>query len=272
MLDAYFDRIGFRVAAHADFATLAALQRLHLAAIPFEALDVLAGRPVDLTLPALVDKLVTRRRGGYCFEQNSLFEHVLTAIGYDVRRVLARVLSHRQAEAPPPARNHLALIVRLDGEEWLVDVGFGGSVPDRPLRLASEAPQQTRHDTYMFRQGKEGALLTVFRDGAWTPAYELAPGRVEDADIETANWYMSTHPGSPFRTALAAARCTEEARYGLWEQQYTIRYAVGETVQRELHEDELPHVLHAVFSLPEDIPGFRSTASSYDDKLYGLSG
>lgn len=208
MLDAYFDRIGFQGTAHADFATLAALQRLHLAAIPFEALDVLAGRPIDLALPAIIDKLVTRRRGGYCFEQNRLFEYMLGIVGYDVRRVLARVLWHRPAEAPPPARSHLALIVRLDDEEWLVDVGFGGTVPDAPLRLASEEPQKSRHDSYRFGQGKEGPLLGVFRDGAWMPAYELAPGQVEDADLETANWYTSTHPGSPFRTALAAARCT----------------------------------------------------------------
>jgi N-hydroxyarylamine O-acetyltransferase len=254
MLEAYFDRIGFQRPARVDFATLAALQRLHLRTIPFEALDVLTGRPVNLALPAIVDKLVTGRRGGYCFEQNRLFEHVLRSIGFDVTPALARVLWHLPTEAPTPPKSHLALIVRLDAQEWLVDVGFGGTVPDSPLLLASEEPQQTRHDTYMLRQGEEGALLTVFRDGAWKPAYELAPGKVADSDLETANWFMSTHPESPFRAAIAIARCDEEARYGLYDRQYTIRYAHGETVQRELHEAELLNVLHADFGLPCNIP------------------
>jgi N-hydroxyarylamine O-acetyltransferase len=256
MLDAYFERIGFQGNAHADFSTLAALQRLHLAAIPFEAIDVLTGRPVNLALPAIFDKLVTGRRGGYCFEQNKLFEHVLGALGYTVKRALARVLWRRPAEAPPPPRSHLALIVQLDDEEWLVDVGFGGTVPDCPLRLSSEAPQQTQHDTFRFHQGGEGALLSVFRDGLWMPAYELAPGKVEESDLETANWYTSTHPTSPFRAALAASRCTDEARYGLYDRQYTIRYKNGETVQRDLSADELSHVLHVDFGLPRDIPIF----------------
>jgi N-hydroxyarylamine O-acetyltransferase len=260
MLDAYFDRIGFQGSTHADFTTLAELQRLHLAAIPFEALDVLAGRPINLALDAIVDKLVTRRRGGYCFEQNKLFEYVLGSLGYDVRRALARVLWHRPADALPPPRSHLALIVRLGNQDWLVDVGFGGTVPDAPLCLGGEEPQQTRHDRYMLRNGKEGAQLCLLRDGAWTPAYELAPGHVEDADIETANWYTSTHPGSPFRTALAVALCTDEARHGLWQRQYTVRYVGGKTVERDLCEDELPQVLRADFGLPEHIPGFSDSA------------
>lgn len=261
MLDAYLERIGFHGDPAGDLPTLVRLQRQHLAAIPFEAIDVIAGVPVDLAIPAVVDKLVTRRRGGYCFEQNILFEQALRIIGFDVSRALARVLWHRPVNAPRPARSHLALIVSLGGANWLVDVGFGGTVPDQPLLLDSTAPQKTRHDLYRIVDGFEGKLLTVMRDGVWRQAYELAPGRIEDADLVMANWYTSSHPSSPFRVALAVSRCTNEARYGLYGRNFSVRRADGDVIQRQLDHEELRQVLLNEFGLPANLPAFVSPAS-----------
>lgn len=132
-LSAYLDRIGFSGPAAPDRATLEALSRAHLAAVPFENLDVQLGRPLATALPAIFDKIVTRRRGGWCYEQNGLLGWALGEIGFDVRRISAGVLRELRGDAA--LGNHLALIVTLD-VPMLVDVGFGGSLA-RPLPLAA---------------------------------------------------------------------------------------------------------------------------------------
>ena len=147
-LDRYFARIGYDGPARTDLATLRAIQELHPAAIPFEAIDVLLGRGIDLAPGAVDAKLIAGGRGGYCFEQNGLLRRVLTALGYRVEPLMARVLWNRPAGAPAQPRTHMVLRVELDGVPWLADVGFGSVVPTAPLRLDTEAPQQNPHDTF----------------------------------------------------------------------------------------------------------------------------
>ena len=102
-LDLYFSRIGYEGPRTATLGVLRELHRLHPRAIPFENLDPLAGRTVSLELPAIVSKLLERRRGGYCFEQNKLFAHVLMQLGFRVTPLIARVLWGREANAVAPA-------------------------------------------------------------------------------------------------------------------------------------------------------------------------
>ncbi|WP_342250933.1 arylamine N-acetyltransferase family protein [Sphingomonas sp. OTU376] len=124
-LQAYLARTGQPQPTTPDRITLTQLMQAHLAAFPFENLDVQLGTPISIDPDAIFDKLVTRRRGGWCFEQNGLFGRVLEALGYDVRRISAGVMRHVIGEMS--LGNHLALLVRLEGRLWLVDVGFGGS-------------------------------------------------------------------------------------------------------------------------------------------------
>src|SRR5690606_7025466 len=133
-LDAYCARIGYDGPREPTLATLRALHALHPAAIAFEALDVMLGRGIDLAPAAVEAKLVHQRRGGYCFEQNGLFQRVLAAMGFEVEALLARVLWRTPADAPPRPRTHMALRVMVEGEPWLADVGFGGCVMTAPLR------------------------------------------------------------------------------------------------------------------------------------------
>ncbi len=143
-LEAYFARTGQARPHRPDRATLAALMRAHLATFPFENLDVQLGSPVSMDRQAIFDKLVTRRRGGWCFEQNGLFGSVLEALGYMVQRLSAGVMRHEKGETS--LGNHLALLVQLEDRPWLVDVGFGGSqtapLPFRPgeVSAAQSAP------------------------------------------------------------------------------------------------------------------------------------
>lgn len=248
-LDAYFARIGYRGSAAPTLATLRALHELHPAAIVFEALDIQLGRGIDLA-PAAVDaKLIGGGRGGYCFEQNSLFKRVLTALGFEVESLMARIAWMVPPDAPLPPRTHLALRVTIDGEPWLADVGFGGCVPTAPLQLASVEPQATAHETFRFVATSDGALLQARRNDVWLPLYEVMHAAQADSEFEVMNWYKATHPASPFKRFLMAARATPQARYALRDNRLTVRTPDGKTEQRVLDADGIEAALREVFGL-----------------------
>ena len=249
-LDAYCDRIGYRGPRTPTIETLRALHELHPASIVFEAIDVLLGRGVDLS-PAAVDaKMIGSRRGGYCFEQNGLFKRVLTAIGFEVESLVARVRWMAPAGAPPRPRTHMALRVTVDGEPWLADVGFGGCVPTAPLRMDTVAPQPTRHETFRVIPFGASHLVQARLDGAWIPLYELSREPQLDADYELANWFTATHPTSHFRRNLTVARATPLARYALLDGRLTVRTPDGRTERRILDADQIERALSDTFGLP----------------------
>ena len=144
-LDAYFARLGLDGPRPPTLATLSAIVLAHIRAIPFENLDVLLGRGIDLDPAAVEHKLVHARRGGYCFEHNSHLLHVLGALGFAVTPLSARVRVNRARDDTPP-RTHVLVRVDLDGTPWLADVGVGGLSPTAPLRLDPEAEQATPHE------------------------------------------------------------------------------------------------------------------------------
>ncbi|MBS0409323.1 MAG: arylamine N-acetyltransferase [Proteobacteria bacterium] len=255
-LEAYFARIGYAEAAEPTFAALATLQRLHPAAIPFETIDVWLGRTVDLS-PAAVDaKLIVGRRGGYCFEHNSLFLRVLRAMGFAAEPLIAR---SRWGRSPDDvqARTHMALRVWVEGEPWLADVGFGGCMQTAPLRLDERGPQATAFEPRRLRpleacDDAAGAApgdlrLEALVGGDWRPVCDLV-GQAQ-ADLEAANWFISTHPGSAFRRHLVVARTLIEARYVLTDNRLAIRRPGRETVLKLLDAAGLERALVEDFGL-----------------------
>jgi len=251
-LDAYFARIGYSGTRLPTLATLCTLIELHLAAIPFEAIDVQLGRGIDL-LPAAVDaKLIHARRGGYCFEHNSLMWRVLSALGFEVERLVARVRWMQPADASPTPRTHMILKVRVDEVDWLVDVGFGGCVPASPLNLRSHAVQRTTHESYRLRSGPHGHRLEALLDGLWSPVYEFTEEPQTDADYVQYNWYTSTFPQSHFRHTLIAALTTRDARYTLRDARLSVRATDGTLTRTELDADGIEQVLAETFGLTVD--------------------
>ena len=214
-VNAYFRRIGFDGRPAADLATLAALHRLHPIAIPFENLSVLLREPIPLDTAALEDKLVTRRRGGYCFEQNRLFADVLTSIGFEVVALAARVVWGRRAAGPPGARSHMVLRVRVSGEDFICDVGFGGLTLTGPLRLELETEQETPHERFRLRRIGDELELEARVQGDWRPLYRFDLQEQLPIDFEVLNHFVATHPSSHFLTTLIAARRTTDGRYAL---------------------------------------------------------
>ncbi|HUA44629.1 MAG TPA: arylamine N-acetyltransferase [Solirubrobacteraceae bacterium] len=198
-LEAYLARIGARGQPAVDD-----VHRAHVAAIPFENLDPRRGVPVSLKLDDLEAKLVRRRRGGYCFEQNILLKAALEGLGARVDMLLARVRLGRPAGSPRP-RTHLVLRARADGCDWHADVGFGRGTLLEPIPFGPGGPyEQSGWRFRVVEDGPELVLQTV-QSGEWVDVYGFVPEPVPMIDVELSNWFTSTHPRSPFVTGLIVA-------------------------------------------------------------------
>jgi N-hydroxyarylamine O-acetyltransferase len=246
-LGAYLRRIGLAAAPAADLAGLRALHFAHATSIPFENLDIQLGLPIRLDLAALQAKLVQRRRGGYCFEHNTLFLAVLKAVGFAVIACEARVRLGALELLP---RTHMLLLVKLEGTTWLCDVGFGGEGLLHPVPMNGEAQDQFLNT---YRVAAEGGLcvLQSFHDGAWEDIYAFVPEERYPIDFILANHYTSTHPDSRFLTTLTAQLPGPEVRRILRNRAYAeLR---GEQAEgRELSLEEVIPTLREVFGL--DVP------------------
>jgi N-hydroxyarylamine O-acetyltransferase len=207
-LDAYLRRIAYTGPRHASLETLSRLHLAHVAAIPFENLDVLLSRPVRLDLGALQAKLVAGHRGGYCFEQNTLFRAVLEEMGFAVTPLAARVRAGATAVRP---RTHMTLLVDLLGERFLADVGFGGDGPRRPVPFDSASKSPATDRTCRLKTEADLFVLEGQSSGTWTDLYAFTLEAQLPVDYEMANHFTSTYPESPFVTNLVVQR-SEPAR------------------------------------------------------------
>jgi len=242
-------RIGYEGPRAPTLELLRALHALHPAAIPYEATEVLMGRPVDIAPEAIFDKLVARRRGGYCFEHNGLFRQVLRQLGYTLESYMGRVLWFLGPDDPLPLRTHMALRVTIDGEDWLADVGFGGAVMLAPLRMWDETPQATHNGVFRLTRLGDELKLELQSTKRWIPMIQIALQPQLDIDFVAPNWYTSTHPASMFRNRLVACRATPQARHALNGNRYTIRAPDGEATERMLDRNELEATLSKVFAI-----------------------
>lgn len=243
-LSAYFERIGYAGAAAVNLETLNAIVGCHVRSIPFENLDILLKRPISLELSAIEAKLVQERRGGYCFEHNTLLLHVLEALGFEVSVLSARGRYQVPAHVRRP-RTHVLLRVELQGESFLVDGGFGGLSPTAALRLTLDVPQETPHERRRLvaegawqgftLRGPDAVLVQQahFAD-AWHDLFEFTLEPMPLPDREMANWYTSASPRSHFRDRLMVARATATGRVTLQDLELTRRERDGVVTSRVL--------------------------------------
>lgn len=206
----YLGRIGFRGRLNPSAASLAELHQAHATHIPFENLDVLAGRPIRLDLESLFAKLVGQRRGGYCFEHNLLLAAVLERAGYRVTRLAARV---RYRSQRLNARTHMLLKVQTEDGPFLADVGFGAEGLIRPIPF--QPGEISEQFGWQYRLVEEAGLyaLQSWQAGAWLDLYAFSLEPQEQIDYEVGSYYVSTHPDSIFVKSLTAQRATTEGRH-----------------------------------------------------------
>lgn len=266
-LDAYLARIGYEGSRVPSLDTLRALQLTHVQAIAFENLNPLLDLPVPIDIPALEAKIVRGRRGGYCHEQNTLFCAALTALGFVAHCVGARVYLDRAADAGIPARTHLAVRVEIEGQAYHADVGFGGQTPTGPLRLDTEAAQETPHEPYRIlaaaeEPDHESLALEAKVAGEWKLLYRFDLAEPPPVDTLVANHYVATHPNSGFRKSLLVARTAPDGRHTLLNDRLGFHRLGGATERKKLADaDALIVALRDVFGL--DVPDAGKLASIF---------
>ncbi|HEY0575729.1 MAG TPA: arylamine N-acetyltransferase [Pseudonocardia sp.] len=214
------------------------LHEAHVRTIPFENVDVLLGSHRGLGLDAITDKLVRRRRGGYCFEHALLFAAVAQQLGYQVTRLISRVQPHR---AGP--RTHMSLKVRAEGVDHLVDVGFGsGLLTAMPLRdgvVVDQAGWKHR----LTRDGRRWTLAKQTKQG-WEPQHLFdEEDEQRPIDYQVAHHYVSTHPGSPFTHQLIVIRLEPGLRRQLIGGTLTEEHADGRLVETPIPLEALEDTL-----------------------------
>ncbi len=232
-LDAYFERIRYAGDRSPRLDTLRAIHLRHTEAIPFENLNPFLGWPVPLDARALQEKIVRHGRGGYCFEQNLLLTHALTALGFRVTGLAGRVLWNAPEDAVT-RRSHMLLRVDLAGESYIADVGFGGQTLTGPLRLEPDVEQPTPHEPFRLTRSRATYIPQAKTARAWKTLHRFNLRQEVLPDYEVLSWYLSNHPTSRFVTGLIAARPAPGLRYALSDNEFAVHDLNGKTERRRL--------------------------------------
>jgi N-hydroxyarylamine O-acetyltransferase len=242
-LDAYLRRIGASSPLIPDGPTLARLHRGHVLAIPFENADIMLGRGVAVDLASIQDKLVCRRRGGYCFEHGLLLAAALERLGYRVDRLLARVGGEQDT------RTHLVLRVHAGQECWLADTGFGTGLLE-PLPFDDGTPRPQHGWTYRLLAASKHSWQLQERQGQhWATLYRFDDQPQHASDILVANHFTSTYPGSHFVRQLVVIRKDAAALRRLTGRRLTITRPGHPGDERHLSDSEFADALTKTFGL-----------------------
>lgn len=245
-LDAYLARIGYAGPTTPTLETLRALHLAHALSIPFENLDLFLGRSIRLDLEHLQEKLVKDRRGGYCFEHNTLFAAVLERLGFTVTTLAARVRFGNTKVLP---RTHMLLKVDLEDAAWLADVGFGGEGLLGPVPLVPGA--ETKQGAWTYRVDREGELrvLQSWRVEGWFDLYSFTLEPQYPVNYEMANWFVSTYPDSIFLKTMTVQKSTPTGRYALRGYELSVDRGGGDRSTRTIADVDLPPLLAEAFGL-----------------------
>jgi len=251
-VDAYLARLDLKRPDAPDAGSLGELQERHLAMVPFENLSVHLGEPVDLAESSLLDKIVRRRRGGFCYELNGAFALLLRELGFEVSLLSAKVFRPGGGVGPP--FDHLALRVDLD-EPWLVDVGFGRHAM-RPLRLYATEAQCDPEGEFLILDAPDGDM-DVLHDGTPTYRLELRPRPL--SDFARTCWWQTTSPDSHFTQGPTCSLPTSDGRVTLAGDKL-IETVHGVRTERTLtDEQEILSLYRVKFGITLDrVPGSRS--------------
>ena len=248
--EAYLQRIEYRGPLQPSAATLKQLQLAHLLAVPFENLSIHRGEPIVLQDTALFEKVVGRRRGGFCYELNGLFCALLRELGFEVAMLSAAVMNPESGFGSQ--FDHMALLVTLE-QRWLVDVGFGDSFRE-PLLL--DERQEQVQGARAYRIDVDGDCFTLWqrdRHGTWTAQYrfDLTP---HDYEAYAAMChYHQTSPKSHFTQRRVCSRATTDGRVTLSGTRLITTGGDGQRQEQELRdESEVARVLRQQFGVVLD--------------------
>lgn len=255
-VQAYLSRIGFSGQVEPSLDVLRSLHTCHLMSVPFEDLTIHSGGRVQIDIPILYDKIVNQRRGGFCLENNGLFSWLLDKVGFRVTLLSAQYRNKSHGFYGPPY-DHLTLMVSLDGQRWLCDIGVGAVGFYVPLSLDTSGPQEQGHRVYRIRQSAEMLFLELKNrvDEQWAEVYKftLEPRRLEDfAEM------CQYHQSSPHSVFVCKSLCTifkpggRVTYVGRKLTSVTFPEEPGgelKTTTREIEDEELPGILAEEFGI-----------------------
>lgn len=234
-IPAYLARIGYAGPLAPTRETLVALHRAQAYSIPFENLDIHLGRPIGLDVDSLSRKLLAEQRGGYCYELNGLFGQVLRQLGFTVTNLVGRNLI---AGAPLRPRAHQLLLVEVDGQPWVADLGFGGNTLLEPIPLEIGPEHRMGFDTYRLQAAPQHNYhVQLLMDGQWQSLYTFTLDEAQPSDYQMMSYFYSNSPNSPFRQQRICARATPEYRASLVDRELKIRWPDGQTTVSVLADD-----------------------------------
>jgi N-hydroxyarylamine O-acetyltransferase len=244
-LDRYFARIGYQGKAAATVDTLTNLMRHQLFSVPFENLDVQAGKIVSLVPEDIANKILSQSRGGYCYEVNGLFAMALESLGIPYRFIAARPMFY-PVKRP---KTHMAIIAEVEGKQWLCDLGFGSYGLRAPLALDRlDTSVQQDHDQFMLTRAGDEFVLKAFVDDAWANQYGFNLSPQEFIDFMPANYLNSTHPDAIFVQKLLLVKHHADGRDILLGNRLK-RVHCGTVEVQELSDDEVADVMRERFGL-----------------------
>ena len=208
----YLERIGIHDMPEPTLASLRRIQRSHLFSVPYENLDIVAGKALSLKLEDLYDKIVVNHRGGYCFEVNELYGWLLRQLGYHVTDCFARFLRN---DTGIPKRRHHVLKVDIPGEPlpYLCDVGVGTGSPTYPIRLEENILQTQGIISYrMVTDDFLGWILEEEKHGEWKSIFSFTEEPQLPQDFVAISFFCEKSQDSIFNKAPIISMRTETGR------------------------------------------------------------
>lgn len=249
-IGAFFERIGMDAGTQVELSAefLGRVQAACVLNIAYENLNILEGKPIQLTAEALFDKIVTRGRGGYCFELNGLLADMLRQMGFAVSQRFARYL---RGEKEIPMRRHRVVVVSLDGADYMLDIGVGQVAPRLPLKIAEGLVQEQNGETYKFiRDVRHGWVLWDVHHGNWQEYICFNDDEVYDVDFVQPSFFCEAHPDSVFNKEPMIAIKTQRGRktidgrvYKIFEEESPVY------VEQEISDERMAQLLQSEFKL-----------------------
>ena len=198
---AYLARIDAEGFTEVSADNLASLQRSHMMSVPYENYDIWSSKPTSLAYDLLFEKIVVRKRGGYCFELNGLFGWLLRELGYEVEEYFGRWLKDEPLKVP--ARRHRILKVKVEDREFIADVGVGQRTFLTPLEFSYDKVQNREGVDYRIARNERGESVVESKSGdKWIQVYSFDSAPQAPIDFTYVHYFCANEPSSVFRNNL----------------------------------------------------------------------
>ena len=248
-LNKYFDRIGWYPNGEDPCEQLTTLHMRHMISIPFENLDAYLNKSVSLAPDDIYEKIVLKKRGGYCFETNALLRLALDAMGFEVKSCSARV--YREGTGYSGYLHRLE-IVSIEKQRYLLDVGFGGTCFFTPVLLEEGLIQKQLLNTYrIVRSDQVNFTVQYVKNGEFSDMLGFNDRPAVNEDFEISNYFTSSHPRSFFSGNIVCVIATENGRHSLLNNTLTI-LENGDSKKIAVTKDNLSNILKAYFNLEDE--------------------